>query len=369
MKKSVILAVLIAIAAVGWVLTGQYGDKLGLASDVERKPAGSVAERLVTQQNSDRRVAVRVQHSVAVDRALTIVARGRTEAWRKVDIKAEVVGQVVDLPFKKGARVKRGDVIARLEINAREAQLDEAKALVRQREIEYNAAKKLRAKGFSAETTYAGAKASLDAAHAMVKRMQVELDKTVIRAPFDGVIDERMAELGAFLKDGNPIARLVDEEPYLVVAEVSEDRIGQLEVGQPGSARLATGREIAGTIRFIASVAYSATRTFRVELEVPNEDRSLRDGITADVRFPTEVIKAHLVSPAVLTLNDAGLVGVRCLDADERVVFHPVDVIGDQPNGVWIAGLPERIDLITVGQEYVRDGDSVKAIRTEGATS
>ena len=71
----------------------------------------------------------------------------------------------------------------------------------------------------------------------------------------------------------------------------------------------------------------------------------------------------------MLTLNDAGLVGVRCLDGDERVVFHAVEVIGDQPNGVWIAGLPDRIDLITVGQEYVRQGDSVKPIRTGGATS
>lgn len=369
MKKSIFLAVLIAIAAVGWVLTGQYGDKLGLASDTEREPAGSVAERLETRDEADRRIAVRVQRSTAIDRELTIVARGRTEAWRKVDLKAEIEGQVVDLPFKKGARVKRGDVLARLEINAREAQLEEAMALVRQREIEHNAAQKLRAKGFSAETTYAGAKASLDAARAMVKRMQVELDKTVIRAPFDGVIDERMAELGAFLKDGNPILRLVDEEPYLIVAEVSEDKIGQLQVGQPGRARLSTGREVSGTIRFIANVAYAATRTFRVELEVPNDDRSLRDGITADVRFPTGVIKAHLVSPAVLTLNDAGLVGVRCLDADERVVFHPVDVIGDQPDGVWIAGVPDQIDLITVGQEYVRQGDQVKAIRAEGATS
>ena len=74
-----------------------------------------------------------------------------------------------------------------------------------------------------------------------------------------------------------------------------------------------------------------------------------------------EVI-AHRVSPAILTLTDDGMIGVKTLGPDNRVRFHPIQIIGDGADGVWLSGLPNRITLITVGQEFVAEGQTVRPI-------
>ena len=368
MRKSVILAVLIAVAAVGWVLSGEFtgtpSDRAEAAAPTEEKatPAAEVADSSIT--------SVRVVHSTAQDRIEEVVVRGRTEAKRRVHLKSELAGTVVELPKDKGDRVKQGEVIARLAIEERQARLAEARALAKQRDLEFQAAKKLSQKGYRSENAFAGNAAQLDAAKAAVKAMEVQLDKTAIRAPFDAVIDDRMVELGAYVKDGAEIVLLIDEDPFLIVGQVSENEIGRLRLGSQGHAKLVTGETVTGEISFIATAADPATRTFRVELQVPNPDRTLRDGITAEVSFPTSSVASHFISPALLTLNDAGTVGVRAVgEPDARgnreVRFYPVKLVDDQADGVWITGLPAEVDLISVGQEYVREGEKVKATVAE----
>ena len=361
MKKSVLLALAVAVLAAAWVLSGTFGDTFGLANADDRKePMQSVAERQQASDAASRLTSVRVMTSTAQLRTREVVARGRTEAKRKVVLKSELKGRIVEVPVEKGSRVKRGDPIARIAMNDRQAHLAEAEALVRQRQIEYDAANQLRKKGYRAETQFAGAAAQLDSAKAMVKQMQVEIDRTLLRAPFDGLVDDRMVELGDYVDGGTAVALIVDEDPFLVIAQVSEQDVSRLKVGSEASAILFDGQTVSGTLHYIAATAQTDTRTFRVELLVPNRDRRLRDGVTAEIHFPTESIAAHYVSPAVLTLSDGGLVGVRAVDAEDRVTFHDVQIVGSDANGVWLAGLPESIDLIIVGQEFVRQGDKVR---------
>lgn len=361
MKKSVLLAILIAIVAVGWMLSGMFGDRVGLANaNGQKEPVVSVAERQAQNGDAEKLTSVRVMNSSAKVRTREVVARGRTEAKRKVVLKSETSGRVVDVLVEKGARVKQGDVIVRIAMDDREAHLAEAQALVRQREIEYQAADKLRKKGYRAETQYAASAAQLDAAKAMVKQMQVDIGRTILRAPFNGLVDDRMVELGDYVKSGDDLALIIDEDPYLVIAQVSEQDVTQLSIGSEAFAILFDGQTVRGTVRYISATAQPDTRTFRVELEVPNKDRSLRDGVTAEIHFPTESLQAHYLTPAVLTLNEAGIIGVRTVDADDRVEFQEVSIVGSDANGVWLAGLPGSIDIIVVGQEFVRDGDKVR---------
>jgi multidrug efflux system membrane fusion protein len=194
----------------------------------------------------------------------------------------------------------------------------------------------------------------------MVKKMAVDLARTIIRAPFDAIVDSREVELGAYVKGGSAVALLVDEDPYLVVALVSENDVGRLRLNDKGSARLVTGQKVEGRIHYIAATADATTRTFRVELLVPNPDRQLRHGTTAALSFPTDQVQAHFITPAVLTLNDSGTVGVRCVEAGGKVRFYPVDIIKSTSAGMWVAGLPEKVELIVVGQEFVRQGDRVR---------
>lgn len=355
-----LLAAVVLLAAVGWVVSGQFGS-----SAQDGKTAAPKADLPVESPMP----AVRARILVAESRQVQVVVRGRTEMRRSVEVKAELPGRVVQVLAEKGARVKTGDVLVKLAVDDRAAWLAEAEATVRQRQIEYSAAKALAEKGYRAETKLAEAAALLDAAKAKVKRMEVEIGKLTIRAPFDGVVETRAAELGAFLKDGSPVASIVDEDPFLVVAQVSERDVGRLKLGQPGRARLVTGEEVEGRLRFIATSADPATRTFRVELEVPNRERRLRDGVTAELQLAAETVPAHFISPAVLTLNEKGAVGVRTVDTDGVVDFRPVAIAADSADGVWITGLPERITVITVGQESVKTGDRVRVTLEAKTTS
>ncbi len=356
MKRSYVMAGLLALAAVGWIASGQIAGR-GNGPEARKPPADLSAASEVP--------LVRVRRQTAELHVTNAILRGRTEALRSVDVKAETHGRVVELAVERGDRVEQGQALARLAPEDRPAKLNEAKALLAQRRIEFEASRRLSEKGFRAETQLAGSKADLRAAEAAVSRAEVELENTGIQAPFEGLVDDRMVEIGDFVEKGDPVARVVDLDPILVVAQVNERDVDQLEIGGQAQARLITGEEVTGRIRFVGAVADPLTRTFRVELEVANPERRIPDGITAELRIPLGRGPAHLVSPAILTLNDEGVVGVKTLEADGRVGFHPIKILESEPRGMWIAGLPQSVTLITVGQEFVTVGQTVRAIEED----
>lgn len=353
MKRSLIIAALLAIGVTGWIASGQLAD--GGSTPASRKPPAAL-------DAGAQMPSVRVRRQKAEIRTAQIVLRGRTEAERMVEVRAETHGRITALPAEEGAGVSSGQVIARLAPEERPAMLQEAKALREQRRVEYEAARRLAKKGFRAETQLAGSKAALEASEAAVTRAQVELENIKIAAPFDGRLDLRMAEIGDYVKEGDRIARVIDLDPILVVGQVSERDIGMLKAGGVGRARLITGREVEGQIRFIGAVADPVTRTFRVELDVANPAGEIPDGVTAEVTFTLATSWAHRVSPAILTLTDGGVIGVKALDADNTVVFHPVDILENGLDGIWVDGLPKEVVLITVGQEFVTVGQEVTPI-------
>ena len=258
--------------------------------------------------------------------------------------------------------VGKDDVIARLRMDDRGAKLAEAKAVLTQRKIEYEAARKLHKKGFRSTTEQAAAQARLDAARAVVEQMDIEIARTTLLAPFEGIIGAGHVELGDFVRIGDVAATIVDLDPILAVGSVSERQIGGLRKGGVAEVTLVDGTSHTGAIRFIAPVADPQTRTYRVELEIENSDYGIRDGITADIRFPLGEARAHLVSPSILTLNDDGIVGVRSVDSEDIVRFKPVEILADEPRGVWLGGLPDRVRLIVVGQEFVIEGEQVTPV-------
>ncbi len=309
---------------------------------------------------ADNLTAVRVGVFDQENFTATLSIRGRTEAIRKVELRSKIDGQVVATPPEKGDRVKAGDTICRIAIDSRAARLAEAKALAKQRELEASASKRLAEKGHRSETQAAAAQAQLDAARALVTQMQIDLENTEIRAPFDGIVNERLVETGAYLQQGDPCATLVQDNPILVVGNVSEQDVSSITKGQSGRVLFTDGSETTGTIRYISSVANEQTRTFRVELLVDNTDAFLKDGITANVLIPVGDTQAHLISSAILVLDDAGVVGVRTLADNNLVRFKPIQILGDGPEGTWVQGLASREQIITVGHQYVEEGQKVR---------
>lgn len=353
-----LIASVIGLLMVLWLASGLVSGATESA-DAESKAAG---------QKATAPTHVRARYIEAQPYPLVISVKGKTEANRFVDIKAEVSGQVESLPVKKGTVVKAGDVLCKIAVEDRELRLQEAQAAADQAKLEYDGALRLKSGGFQSQTAIATAKARLEAANAELLRKSLDLQKTVIKAPFDGVVDERPVEIGDLMRSGDVCATLLDLNPLVVSGQLSEEEVVRVEVGSPVAAQLITGEKLQGTVRYVARRSDPVTRTFKVEAAIPNPDMSMYSGITADLRVQTGEIPAHLISSSLLILDAEGRIGVRYINADNRVEFANVELVGDHPEGVWVQGLPKKTLLITVGQEYVTKGEQVQAtIENESA--
>ena len=160
---------------------------------------------------------------------------------------------------------------------------------------------------------------------------------------------------------------LIAPEPFLAVGMVSEHDVGSIKPGDPASATLVTGEIVQGHVRFVGNRADTGTRTFRIEVELPNPNARLRDGVSADIHIPVKNLEATKISPGILVLNDGGVVGVRMVE-NGIVRFRPVQIVSDGPDGMWVTGVPAGADVITVGQEFVSEGSRVKPVVTGART-
>ena len=230
---------------------------------------------------------------------------------------------------------------------------------MKQKELEWQASKTLVEKGYRSKTQLAASSASYDASKALVKQMEQELDNINIRAPFDGIFNEKLAEIGDFLSIGKACGRVVDYNPIKITAQVSEKEITKLRNGIVGQASLSTGEKVNGIVTYVSNTADAATRTFRIEMEVDNNNFEYKDGITAEIFIPVEEIDGHLIPPSSLTLNEDGEVGVRHIVDRNIAKFSKIEILGDENQFVWISGLPEKVTIITVGHEFVSNGEEV----------
>jgi len=349
--KSWLISAAITSAIALWLLSGQIGGNNDNRNDVP-----------VANQEGEVRANVRVRQQTAEEVTRTITVNGRTAPARIVDINAETDGRIVSTGRERGDRLNRGDVIVRLDERDRSARLAQATATVKQRELEFSAREKLLGDSYVSEAQLQEAAALLEAAKAELTRSELDIDYMLVRAPFDGALQERHVEIGDFVKRGDPIATFVDDRTLIVSASISEYDAHYIVKGKEGSAELATGEIVTGVIRYMAPVADEATRTFTVELAIDNADGVYRAGMTARLMIPGETVFAQRVSPSLLTLDDQGNLGVKTLNDAGVVEFHRADIVMSSSDGIWIAGLPHVTTLITVGQGFVNEGALVEAI-------
>jgi len=342
----------IALLITLWLVSGSFG------SDDNSDVAVSTVE--TSSENPQSKVRVRTQSAETITR--TIVVNGKTAPARIVELGAETDGRIEHVGAKRGANVARGGVIVRLDLRDREARLAQAQATVKQREVEFEGRLKLKSESYVSEAQLQEAIALLEAAKTELIRAQLDLDYMAVRAPFDGALQARMVEIGDFVQRGDPVATFVDNRTIIVSASLSEFDAQYVDVGDSATARLSTGEQVHGRIRYVAPVADEATRTFSVELEVDNQEGALRAGGTAELFIPAEVINAHRVSPSLLTLDDAGNIGIKIINEAGAVEFIAADIALSSSDGVWIAGLPNTATIITVGQGFVTSGSIVEAV-------
>ncbi|MEM9584929.1 MAG: efflux RND transporter periplasmic adaptor subunit [Pseudomonadota bacterium] len=382
------------------------------ADDVaeERAPV----EPPAADQDSARVVSVVAMKSVATEIDSAVLLRGRTEAARQIVVRAETSGLVQSEPLRAGAYVEKDQLMCEIDPGTRltllaeaearvpeaaarlpeaearvpeaEGRLAEAEARLEEALINDNAARQLSADGFASDTRVAGtraavssaqagvqsakaglqtakagieaARAGVQAAEAAVASAKKEIERLDVKAPFSGLLETDTAELGSLLQPGSACATIIQLDPIKLVGFVPEDQVAKLETGALAGARLVSGREVQGRVTFLSRSADMETRTFRVEIQVPNPDLTIRDGQTAEIIIASDGTSAHLIPASAMTLNNDGALGVR-LAVDGKAQFAPITILRDTVDGVWVDGLDPETEIITVGQEYVIDGVSI----------
>ncbi|MFP4273453.1 MAG: efflux RND transporter periplasmic adaptor subunit [Paracoccaceae bacterium] len=312
-----------------------------------------------TQRDESRPVAVAVRDSSAEEVREVFRAEGQAEPERDTRVRAETTGEVAELSVRRGAEVEAGQTIARIAPAQRQAELERAREEEARARRDYDNARTLLDRGVATADRVAQTRASLAAAEAQVAAAEESLADTTIRAPFAGRLEELTIEPGEFVQAGSAVARVVDLTPLTVEVQVPQTQLAALEEGQEAEVRFITGETRQGRVTFVGRAADASTRTFAAEIEVANEDGAIPAGISAEVRIPTGTRQAHFLSPAILSLDAQGRLGVKTVDAEETVVFHEVEIVRARPDGVWVSGLPDSARIITVGQGFVSDGEAV----------
>ncbi len=356
MKASRITAVGLVAGAALWIASGHFLPHESHESRAAVQPPPA-AEKLF-------RVAV--QETKVVEHRRKLVLSGRTEAERKLTLSARTGGVLTELRVRRGSRVEKGDIIAVLSDEAREAQVNQAKALVDQRKIELEAKRRLIELNAVPRLELANLEAQYRAAMAGLAAAEAERDRGVISAPWAGVITELTSEVGgaAFSFMGKEFGQMVALDPMLAVAEVSERRRQGVKLGQIAEVRLVDGQTAQGKIRYVSPSASPTTRTYRIEVEVPNPSGSIPDGITAEVAIPLDAMPATRIPRSALTYSSAGQIGIRLVNPQGIVEFFPVNILEDDQGTMWVNGLADGARVIVQGQDFVREGQRVEPVPT-----
>lgn len=330
-------------------------ELFGVTSDEEP------AEEVVADVEPEEPVvlqSVRVVTFDAQEMPIEVPLRGRTQANSTVRANAETSGIIEAVHVSKGQQVAVGDLLCTLDAGTRAARVTQAEAALAQSQLDFETNASLREKGLAASNTANTFEVGLKAAQAALDDAEAELERTEIRAEIPGLIQSPLANRGDMLGVGTACATIVNLDPMKFIGQVPEARVGFLSEGLPATVQTVTGQTVQGEVTFIAAIADEATRSFTVEIEVPNATGTIRDGVTASAVISVGATDAHLLPQSVLTLADNGDLGIKTVDGD-ITHFQPVTLVRDTSEGVWVTGLPPTIDVITIGQEYVIEGQKV----------
>jgi multidrug efflux system membrane fusion protein len=361
MNGSRITAIGLVAAAALWIASGHFLPHESAESRAAIR-TGDEPKKLFRVAVSDTKV---VPHS------RKLVLSGRTEADKRVTVTARTGGVVTELKVKRGSVVKTGDVLAILSDEARIAQVAQARALFTQRKTELDAKSKLVLTGAIPKLEGVNLEAQLKAAEAALAAAEAELDRGVVRAPWPGVVSDVAVEVGkaAFSFMGADLLTIVAPDPMLAVVEVSERKLAGLKQGDTAKVKLVTGDSATGRVRYVSKTASQTTRTYRVEIEMPNADGAIPDGITAEVSVPLAPVQASRVPRSALTFSSAGEIGVRIVDGAGVVQFVPVAILEDEQTFMWLGGLADGARVIVQGQDFVREGQTVEAVAASEVTA
>ena len=360
-KAHRIAALVVLIAAGAWIATGEFAA-VGSNGSAQADTSAAAAEAPATTETPAVAPLIRTVAGVVpvfAEHARKIRMSGSTAPDKHAVLAARAEGIVNQLSLTKGDAVAADTVVMTLEGPETVARARISEIALAQREREFAVAQRLFDGGNTPEIELTSARSARDAAEAELTLARAAVDRLELKAPFGGLVDSVDVELGEWVQTGAPIATILSLDPILVKAEVSERDIGHIVPGAKALIRLVNGAEMQGTVRFVAREASAETRTFPVEIALPNPDAAIPSGMTADVELFAEAVQAVTVPKSVITLSEEGRVGLRVAGADNIARFVEVEIVDDIDAGLVVTGVPQDVRIIVAGQDLVRDGDTV----------
>ena len=411
MKKSIVFAFIILFITVGWLASGQFGQVN--ANDKKNTENKTNINQEVQVENTEEdlniiKVETLIFRAEQIDQS--IVIQGQTVYNKKIDVKSEITGNITNINFDRGDKVQvnknllnisienRKEVLTSVEkdierlnkeliINEknRDNLLSKNAELIKLYEIEYLSAKQLIDKGLSSksklslasfnlanaksdqidinlkyETQLANLESQIASYQSQLKQINLDIENTLISAPFDGIITNKNIEISDYVTPGNILLTIVNLNPIKVQGYLSEFDVNKVQLYTKATIENSNGIKKNGKITFISPSAETSTRTFEIEIEADNSDLSFKSGITTSIMIEGSELLAHKIPPSILTLQDDGTIGVKALDENNTVIFYPIQKVKDTIDGMWVSGLPNEINLIISGQEYVSSGQIIE---------
>ncbi len=362
-KNQQVVAAVILLAVAAWMFIPHSAETLKQENNAPVRVVVAIEEGQPISENPDvltvRAATIRPQIYVK-----QIRVRGRTQAFRHVQVRMEQAGRIVSDPIARGARVKQGDLLCEIAVDNRDSDLLQARSRREQATFEYDAALDLQGRGLQSEVVVAQLKAALASSSAAVSRAELALKNIRLLAPFDGIVETRNVEIGDLLNIGDVCASVLDDKPMLLVGLVPEQDVSSVSVGARVSAQLLDSNMIAGIVTYLARAADAVSRSYRIEVEVDGKYTDIRAGTTVELMVDAMEISAHLIPSSALTLDDEGAIGVKLIGAGNRILHRNIEIVGDSGNqldpGIWVTGLSGTVNLVTLGQEIVFPGQVVE---------
>ncbi|WP_332671322.1 efflux RND transporter periplasmic adaptor subunit [Aromatoleum sp.] len=339
--------------------------------------AGTACSPPPAEEKAPRTVLVHTVPQATAVPTLNIYT-GDVRARHETDLAFRIGGKIVERRVDVGERVRRGDVLARLDpqdvrlaANAAASRVAAAEADLALARAELERSRSLRARNFISESALDSQRTAAEAAGARLRQARAEAasagNQTAyasLEADHDGVVVATPVEAGEVVAAGQAVVRVARLDEREVSIHVPESRVAAITVGSGATVRLwaAPQREYAGTVREIAPAADAATRSYAVRVSVPHADAALSLGATATVAFAAQSeAQAVLPLPALTRIDGQPVVWV----VDDASTAQPVRVEPGEfrEGGVAIrAGLPAGARVVVAGVHRLVAGETVRAV-------
>ena len=422
-RSSYIWAALVALGAAGWMASGMLGGDAGAPEATTAQQANSSGADVPATSSANSAAATAgtpIISSVMVENSKvrrSVRASGVTQPKAIITLSAEIGGTARKVPAVEGRQVEAGDVLVVIDTSTLPARIDAAKAEIAaattaldsataQSRGTYNEqraaaeanlevarqrleiAQKLATQNFSAPVELAQLKANYENARMtlaqidLARNLRSEVDiaqnrarlataksnlavlrdqlaKSTIKAPAAGWLETMHLEQGEQIAAGAPAATILDMDELKIVVAVPQTNISEVGLGDPVNVNVAGAGMRKGAVTKIASISSTTTRTFDVEVTVPNPGRELRAGMTVEANIDVGFQPAFGMSPAHLSVAGDGSLTAK-IDDGGTVRVVPVELVRSGVEQVFVSGLADGATLLTFGQAFVNAGDPVR---------